>query len=134
MARWVGGQQGWEQEMGENHRIPSKPLRNSFETPSKPLRNITGTTRQQAAISALAGGGQGYGLAFGFHEQGQPMTLSEFRGIRGVTPISRFIRGPDWRLALGCPTDPLVSVPLVGFDSPARSGLMVIELKKPSGP
>jgi hypothetical protein len=45
MARWVGGQQGWEEEMGKNHRIPSKPL-----------RNITGTTRVQHARSTLAAG------------------------------------------------------------------------------
>jgi hypothetical protein len=56
MARWVGGQQRWEEERGKNHRISSKPLRNSFVTPSKPLRNITGTTRVQHARSTLAAG------------------------------------------------------------------------------
>jgi hypothetical protein len=56
MTRWVGGQQGWEPEMGKTHRIPSKPLRDPFETPSKPLRNITGTSRVQHARSTPAGG------------------------------------------------------------------------------
>ena len=37
--------------------------------------------------------------------------------MRRVTPISRFIRGPDWRLDLGGLSDPAVAVPLVGFVS-----------------
>jgi hypothetical protein len=49
--------------------------------------------------------------------------------MRGVTPISRFIRGPDWRLDLAGLTDPAVAVPLIGFVN--GLSLLVIELKKP---
>ena len=60
MQKWgpdrVGGRQRWEEERGKNHRIPSKPLRDPFETPSKPLRNITGTSRVQHASSRLGAG------------------------------------------------------------------------------
>ena len=54
MARWAGSRD-WRKRR-ENHQIPSKPLRNPFETPSKPLRNITLTPRQQHACNTLAAG------------------------------------------------------------------------------
>jgi hypothetical protein len=74
MARWVGGQQGWEEEMGKNteslrspFETPSRPLRDPFETPSRPLRDPfeapskhhgynTRTTRPQHARSRLGAG------------------------------------------------------------------------------
>jgi hypothetical protein len=97
---WVGGQQGWEEERGKNHRIPSKLL-----------RNITGTTRVQHARSTLAAGwARAERAGAGRRGSGE---LAELRSLVARRAGAEGLAG--WR-GLGRKEEAKAKVPARGFD------------------